>query len=127
MDLGISALTAAYPQTSGYPQSRAGNAEARDFSSTLHDNARSARTPERVENLRAARPANDEDERKQVPATEASRAPGFQFEYEDSRQVMKVLNGKGVLIYQVPSKGQLALIEAADQAADPGRALSLTA
>jgi hypothetical protein len=45
------------------------------------------------------------------PAQETEKLAGFRFEYEDNVQVMKVQDSKGVLIYQVPSKGRLALIE----------------
>jgi hypothetical protein len=50
-------------------------------------------------------------------ANETSKTAGFEFEYKDSTQVMKVNDSKGVLIYQVPSKGQLALLEATDPSA----------
>lgn len=46
---------------------------------------------------------------------EAEKPSGFLFEYENNVQVMKVQDSKGVLIYQVPSKGQLALIAAEDE------------
>jgi len=55
--------------------------------------------------------------RKQNPAAEVTTHPGYTFEVDQkNHKVMKVSDSKGVLIYQVPSKGQLALIEA-DEAA----------
>lgn len=41
----------------------------------------------------------------------------IQFESEEGSRVMKVLDSKDVLIYQVPSKGELALIKAEEAAA----------
>ena len=54
--------------------------------------------------------------RSKATDVEAEQNPRFLFEYENSRQIVKVQNSQGVLIYQVPSKGQLALIEQADSA-----------
>ncbi len=67
--------------------------------------------PRRIERERA------ESARRQE-APEQVRGAGIRFEYENSQQVMKVNNSKGVLIYQVPSKGQLALIESNDTERD---------
>jgi hypothetical protein len=56
--------------------------------------------------------------------SQAADVPGFNFVYEGKHEVMKVNNAKGVLIYQVPSKGQLTLIEADERRE---QALRLTA
>ena len=58
----------------------------------------------------AARSAQVTSQPVQEPAPNA----GLRFEYENKTQVMKVNDNKGILIYQVPSKGQLELIEAQD-------------
>lgn len=42
----------------------------------------------------------------------APSRPVFEVEYEGKHRVLKVNDSKGVLIYQVPSKGQLHLIQA---------------
>lgn len=65
----------------------------------------------------AERLAREGDAVRRAAAAESARAPGFKFEYEDTARVMKVQDSKSVLIYQVPTKGQLALLEAADRAA----------
>lgn len=49
---------------------------------------------------------------KQRPA-ETPTHPGYTFEVDQqNHRIMKVSNSRGVLIYQVPSKGELALVEA---------------
>jgi hypothetical protein len=58
-----------------------------------------------------------QEARKKSPAAEVNSQPGFAFELDPkNHRVMKVNDNKGVLIYQVPSKGQLALIEAQESA-----------
>jgi hypothetical protein len=55
--------------------------------------------------------------RKQNPTAEVTAHPGYIFEVDQqNHKIMKVSDAKGVLIYQVPSKGQLALVEAQDSA-----------
>lgn len=44
-------------------------------------------------------------------ATEVAGGAAIRFTYEGQRQVMQVHDAKGALIYQVPSKGRLALLE----------------
>ncbi len=53
------------------------------------------------------------------PVQEPAPDAGLRFEYENKTQVMKVNDNKGILIYQVPSKGQLQLIEAQDSSELP--------
>lgn len=44
-------------------------------------------------------------------------AGAIQIEMEDGTRILKVLDSKEVLIYQVPSKGELALVNAEEAAA----------
>ncbi len=78
--------------------------------------ARNARQPaegESVGNKVGNKPASQ-------PVQDSAPNAGVRFEYENKTQVMKVSDNKGILIYQVPSKGQLALI--ADQdSGEPSR------
>lgn len=56
-----------------------------------------------------------QEARKKDPAAEITSHPGYTFETDSqNRRIMKVSDNKGVLIYQVPSKGELALVEAQD-------------
>jgi len=71
--------------------------------------------------------AQEEAALRKDPTADLTSTPGFSFEYEDNHQVMKVHNAKGILIYQVPSKGQLALIQAEESAQQSGQKLRLTA
>lgn len=126
MDLSVSAFGSAYlPVTPGQGAVRtpAGTTARGVDPERLADDARSRpkETP-----LEAER-AREETARRRDPAAETSRSPGFVFEFQDSRQVMKVHNAKGVLIYQVPSKGQLAIIEAEESANRADPRLRLTA
>lgn len=112
MDLSVAAATVAYPPSA----SPAREADVRSGGRSAP--AVNASTDERLVQARLS-PASPEAEklreeaaRKKEASTEILRNPGFTFEYEGKQEVMKVHNGKGVLIYQVPSKGQIALIEA---------------
>lgn len=91
--------------------------EAASITSTAHSNRQD--DPSRVLAEREG------SVKKDVPAAEPARSPGIRFEYEDNHRVMRVHNSKGVLIYQVPSKGQLALIAAEDSASGAGIQLSV--
>ncbi len=63
--------------------------------------------------------------RKKNPAADVTAKPGYSFEVDQkNHKIMKVSDSKGVLIYQVPSKGQLALIESEDASS---KRLALTA
>jgi len=50
---------------------------------------------------------------------QATAGGGFQFEMEGKIRVMKVLDSKDVLIYQVPPKGKLEIIQSQDQTPPP--------
>lgn len=47
-------------------------------------------------------------------ANPADAGGSIQFEHDEGTRVMKVLDSKDVLIYQVPPKGELTLIRAAE-------------
>lgn len=127
MDLSVSATTYLNLQPYGQQAALRGQevALSRDQGSFSAERraARAELSPASAE----AQKAREEAARKQDPSTEKPRSPGFSFEYQDRQQVMKVHNGKGVLIYQVPSKGQLALIQAEEAASRDNRQIELTA
>ncbi len=52
-------------------------------------------------------------------ALQAGSGGSIQFEFEDSTRIMKVLDSKDVLIYQVPPKGALTLIKNLEGVAAP--------
>ncbi len=53
---------------------------------------------------------------RQEEAIHAASGGSIQFEQEEGTRVMKVLDSKDVLIYQVPPKGRLTLIKAEEAA-----------
>lgn len=69
----------------------------------------------REEAQRAAREAT------RVSAAAFYRGGRIEFEQEESTRVMRVLDSKDILIYQVPPKGQLMLVRAED--VDAGHAI----
>lgn len=73
----------------------------------------------RAKALRAAREALDER-----PAPTVTTGGSIEFEQNEGTRVMKVLDSKEVLIYQVPPKGQLTLIKAEEAAAREALALA---
>ncbi len=70
-----------------------------------------ARAADVVKEIEAAREAREERER----LVNATAGGSFQFEMEGRTRVMKVLDSRDVLIYQVPPQGVLELIEARDR------------
>lgn len=135
MDLSISATSAAYLPMQAYAQQAAlagypGPTPQQNTTVTADTRGSRQSSATRAELSPAspeAQKAQEEAARRKDPSAEVSRSPGFKFEFQDSQQIMKVHNAKGVLIYQVPSKGQLALIEAEDNAQRLGQQLRLTA
>ncbi|NTV94049.1 MAG: hypothetical protein HGA75_01350 [Thiobacillus sp.] len=126
MDLSVPATTAYPPsQTLVREGGVRANLElaARSNSGTDERRVRPEASPASAE----AQKAREESARKQEANTEAVRNPGFTFEYEGRHEIMKVHNGKGFLIYQVPSKGQLALVEAEDSAQQRNQQIRLFA
>lgn len=126
MDVSV-ASTVTYLPTQGRAQqagTRGGGAQ--DFSATTGERSQTAKAELATSALEREQ-AGKEAARKKDPAAEVASNPGFRFEYQDNRQIMKVHNVKGVLIYQVPSKGQLALIQAEDSEQQRAQQISLTA
>ncbi len=72
-----------------------------------------------AETLRATREAP-----KERPAPTVTTGGSIEFEQDKGTRVMKVLDSKDVLIYQVPPKGQLTLIQAEKAAAREALALA---
>lgn len=60
----------------------------------------------------------------QPTRVETAFTPHYVFEYEGKESIMKLQDSKGTLIYQIPSKGQLRVLQEAD---DPGRRVEVTA
>lgn len=119
MELGVS-LSTPFLASPAYSQAvaRSGGAEASERSNP--EGRREASQPA-ILNPASAEAQRDEAARRRDPAAESAQAPGFVFDYEGNQRVMKVNNQKGALIYQVPSKGQLALIEAEEDRTDKVR------
>jgi hypothetical protein len=116
MDLSVS-FASSYPTSRDYTRAvevRASGTETIDPTSAEGRREASRRALANPASVEAQR-QREETARKQDPTAEATRSPGFVFEYEDSQRVMKVHNQKGALIYQVPSKGQLTLIQAEEK------------
>lgn len=120
MDLGVSTATATYLPAQAYAQpavvreSRSAETVSKIETTGGSRQDTSAQAESSPASL-AAQKAREEAARKNDPSATVSLSPGFSFEYQDNQRVMKVHNAKGVLIYQVPSKGQLALIQAEDK------------
>lgn len=74
-----------------------------------------ARDAKAVNETELAREAREERER----LANATAGGSFQFEMEGKTRVMKVLDSRDVLIYQVPPQGVLELIEARDREPPP--------
>ncbi|TCJ17094.1 hypothetical protein EZJ19_03865 [Parasulfuritortus cantonensis] len=127
MDLSIPSNVAYSPQAQvvsqvGGARTSQGTLDATDANASRQRQPTDTRETGRQN---AARAANDTA--RTATETEVARSRGYEFDYEESRRVVKVNDSKGVLIYQVPSKGRLALIEAEDKAASNAQALRLIA
>jgi hypothetical protein len=110
----LSSVPAYYPaETTPRRETRAERPEAAALESAT---AQTRAQPEQTKSPIEAEKARQAEARKD-PTGETASQSGIQFEYQDQRQVMKLYNSKGVLIYQVPSEGRLTLIEADDAAA----------
>ena len=82
------------------------------------ESARASRQPEEtraLEDAEAIRAAREERER----LLHATDGGGYRFEMEGRTHVMKVVDSKDVLIYQVPPKGVLELIKARESEPPP--------
>lgn len=113
----LSTVPAYFPaETATRRETRAETRPERPEAAPLESTAAQTRTkPEQTKSPIETEKARQAEARKD-PTGETASQSGIQFEYQDQRQVMKLYNSKGVLIYQVPSEGRLTLIEAADAA-----------
>lgn len=140
MDLSASPSVSAYSPNQGYAQvigvRGSGGVAARDSTAATTGGDRqpqtlaSSSTELSPASLAAQKKREDDAKtaRKEGASADVAHAvPGFSFTFQDRHQVMEVHNAKGVLIYQVPSKGQLALIQAEDTNQKPGQNIRLTA
>lgn len=104
MELNISAVQAA-------PSSLAVASPARQTQAAI---ARLDPTPNANPPPAEQAPARGQNQAAQPTSTtkpqQAAQNAGIQFEYKDGHRVMKVNDSRGVLIYQVPPKGELQLI-----------------
>ncbi len=118
MDISIGAATSApYMPQQAYSQQGGANVSANATGPSASSTGQAGAT------VNVANPGPDQtsaspdrklqEARKQNPAAAATAQPGYTFEVDpQNHRIMKVNDAKGVLIYQVPSKGQLALVEA---------------
>ncbi|MDD4880888.1 MAG: hypothetical protein PHR30_10615 [Gallionellaceae bacterium] len=133
MDLSVASTTATYPPVQSYPAQTGGRgnggAATQDYAAVLDSKGQATADQTRLSTEEAQKALQEAARKKDPspPSTEVAQVHGFAFEYEGTRQVMKVNNEKGVLIYQVPSKGQLALIEVEDDSRQRSQLLRLTA
>jgi len=127
MDLSVSATTASYLPQQAY--SRQGGSGARVDAVATAVNAQTAVATNTVGQPGKSQSDNTgtqtattpdkqaQEAGKKNPAAEVTAKPGYAFEVDQqNHKIMKVSDAKGVLIYQVPSKGQLALVEAEESA-----------
>lgn len=133
--MGISGLSGSFPMA--MPQDvrpvRAANAAGEragastDMDPVAGDRAAGARAQAAIaarEPLLTTRASQDDNATREAreareALVQATAGGGFRFEMEGRVRVMKVLDSKDVLIYQVPPKGKLEIIESQDQAAPP--------
>ena len=125
MDISVTSVTTAYQPQQADMRSNGGDEHGYSRASRGKRQA-GASDAEASSILLNAGNAREEVIRGRAAGAEISRVPGFSFEYQDHHQVMKVQNIKGALIYQVPSKGQLTLIEAEDNTQRANSHLRLT-
>ena len=108
---------------SSVPALTAAESRGRQFAveKTAAEQPPAAREPRRevveqaLADRREALRASQEARREQT--LQAASGGSIQFEHEDGTRIMKVMDSKDVLIYQVPPKGELMLVRA-EEAAD---------
>lgn len=118
MDFSIASSFNAYTQIQSSASYGVDTRVRSDVAVLSRSNSASTRLSNAVLSEREGAPAPsnptqtvEETKKKREMASE-SLPTGIQFEYEGQQLVMKVHGSKGELIYQVPSKGRLALIQA---------------
>lgn len=114
MDLSVSATSSAYTAATAYGQAGSASAPRANAQATTPPSGQDTSSTT-ASNAQASPDKQLQDARKKNPAAEVTSHPGYAFEVDQqNHKIMKVSDNKGVLIYQVPSKGELALIEAED-------------
>lgn len=114
MDLSVSAAATTYLPAQAYSQ-QVGAAVAAASPAPAANVANQSGSQANTNTPQSSQPLQQQLQaaRKKSPATEVTNRPGYNFEVDQqNHKVMKVSDNKGVLIYQVPSKGELALITA---------------
>jgi len=125
----IGALSSS-PATSHFPRAAAADGAAERKRQVSLDSAGTLRGQPGEQNTVAdpARNTSTETARKEAhesrgaqkaDASAISSSPRTQFKYSEGTRVMEVYDSKSVLIYQVPSKGLLALIHSQDKQYNP--------
>lgn len=124
MDIGVSAVSTAYVPAQAYsPQG--GAAVASQMNPASSNNTQQQPLPSLTasqsdlqskansSNLQSASSRQTKNTSNQNAASQTSEVANFTFEVDrQNHRIMKLSDGNGVLIYQIPSKGQLALITA---------------
>ncbi len=105
------------------PVTAAGSSRAAAGKSVAQNAAPDAgqRKPEDVEPARREEALRAAREAAKVAAARLHNGGSIEFEQQEGARVMRVLDSKDVLIYQVPPKGQLMLVRAED--VDAGHAI----
>lgn len=122
MDISVSAITTAYVPMQAYGQqgvvaaAQAGLTTAtgspQTLASSTSSQTNSQSQPSTAESQSSAS-AQSQNRRAENAASTTSSVANFTFEVDQqNHRIMKLSDGNGVLIYQIPSKGQLALITA---------------
>lgn len=125
MDIGASAAASSYLPQQAYTSQQGGGSVRADAPVAANSQPKPDAPPSRTGSrsgtqanaATAGSPGNTDKQaqeaRKKNPAAEVTAHPGYAFEVDSqNHKIMKVSDSKGVLIYQIPSKGQLALVSA---------------
>lgn len=124
MDIGVSAVATTFipQQAYGQPGMVAAAAQASPTASTTNSRqtptlpaaSQAGSQPQsNATDLQSSASTQSKNTRAQNTASAASSVANFTFEVDQqNHRIMKLSDGNGVLIYQIPSKGQLALITA---------------
>ena len=125
MDISVSAMTTAYVPTQAYsPQGVVAVAAQASLAANVASNNTQApasstsgqtnsQSQANTTDIQSAASKQTRNARTQDTANVTSSVANFTFEVDQqNHRILKLSDGNGVLIYQIPSKGQLALISA---------------
>jgi hypothetical protein len=114
----ITALTAPNAALAATAEARAPRAVSERATEDTSVTTRASRREAAERSLAARRESQRaSQEALQAQAIEAASGGSIEFEQDEHTRIMKVLDSKDVLIYQVPPKGRLMLIKAEEAAA----------